>query len=56
MNRLILYALFLLVSLNSIHSQPIENVQFKDLSGKSYDLHRVLESGKHVFCHFTRSG
>ncbi len=34
-------------------SQRINNVQFTDMNGKSYDLYEVLESGKHVLCHFS---
>ena len=37
-------------------SQTIDNVQFTDMNGKSYDLYQVLESGKHVLCHFTFNG
>lgn len=27
----------------------IDNVQFKDLDGNSYDLYELLESGKYVY-------
>lgn len=33
-------------------SQTIKNVTFMDITGKSYDLHALLDQGKYVCCHF----
>ena len=34
-------------------SQTVSNVQLTDMEGNSYDLYEVLESGKHILCHFS---
>lgn len=52
MKVLIKLSLFLL-SLTLLNFSQIDNVQFTDMDGKSYDLYDLLGSGKHVLCHFT---
>ena len=49
MNRIILTALFFMCFALSGLAQIIENVQFKDMAGKEYDLYQVLGTGKHVY-------
>jgi hypothetical protein len=52
MKLLIKLSVFVLfISLSSF--SQIDNVQFTDMEGNSYDLYQLLESGKHVLCHFT---
>ncbi len=47
------FSLFTLLLFSFVLSQQIGNAQFTDMNGKSYDLHEVCESGKHVLIHFT---
>ncbi len=52
MNTILKVSAFLVCIALTGSSQTIDNVQFTDMSGKEYDLHALLESGKHVICHF----
>lgn len=37
-------------------AQEIQNIQFKDMKGKSYDLYNLLEQGKYVYVEMMFNG
>ena len=45
----VLKVLTFLICLTLLGFAQIDNVQFKDLDGNSYDLYELLESGKYVY-------
>jgi hypothetical protein len=55
MNNLVKSAIFLMCFSFLCFAQ-IDDVQFTDMGGNSYDLHEILNNGKHVLCHFTFNG
>ena len=48
MNNLIKLSVFLL-GITFLGFSQIDNIQFKDMDGKSFDLYELLDEGKHVF-------
>lgn len=60
MKKLLLLLLTMMVVgsfAETVETRPtISNVQFTTLDGKSYDLHEVLESGKHVYIQTVYNG
>lgn len=52
-SKLIVVCAFLALSASS---QTIDNIQFKDMDGKSYDLYELLNEGKHVFLEMIWNG
>ncbi len=49
MNNLIRGALAGLVFVGICFSQTIPDIQFKDMTGKSYGTYSLLEEGKHIY-------
>lgn len=56
MNHLIKLSAFLLCLTFIGFAQIIDNVQFKDMDGKSYDLYNLLEYDKYVFLEMIWNG
>ena len=48
MNRLLKISA-IIMCLTLLGFTQVDNVQFKDLDGNSYDLYELLESGKYVY-------
>lgn len=55
MNNLLKVAALLACFVAAGITQTINNVEFTDLNGVSYDLHTLLENGKHVLVHASGS-
>ncbi len=55
MNHVIKTTAFIMCLVLSVFTQ-IDNVQFKDLEGNSYDLYELLGEGKHVFIMMSFNG
>ncbi len=55
MSKIVQSSLVALLMICGAFSQ-IENVQFKDLKGKSWDLYNILDEGKFVYIYFTWNG
>lgn len=55
MNHLI-KALACVMCVSLLGFAQIDNVQFQDMEGNSYDLYELLDAGKYVLCHFTFNG
>lgn len=54
--KIMLLCLLLFVAASAQYdpSGPVlHNAQFTDLNGKSYDLYKLLDAGKHVYLHYS---